>query len=185
LRIHVIFESVLIAGLLTGTTGCAGSAAARHSALKLQAQAGLYQSQIDAKIAQQRKFYEDQLTAIDDERGRARPFAIDQLREERALRTASAMSSDPGASARMAALVDHLLTTTDAEYALYVQLYRKQMDTRREVEDLIGKLQRKRDALDKVKSSLAELASEKSSGSHARDVLAVAEQAVAKIQAGK
>lgn len=174
-----------IAGLAMILTGCAGSVAARQAALKLQAQAGLYQSQIDAKIAQQRKFYDDQTTTMEDARGRARLLALEQLREERAIRTASSMSADPGAGARMASLIDHLLATTDAEYALYVQMYKQQIDTRREIEALIGKLERKRDALDKVKSGLAELASEKKSGEHAKDALAVAEQAIAQIQAAK
>ncbi len=98
------------------------------------------------------------------------------------MEAASNMAVDPSQNARLNVITDYLIATNQAEYNLHVALYQKQIETRHEMEVMIQKLTRKRDALQKVKSDLANLSSRKTPASQARDVLALAEQTINTLQ---
>jgi hypothetical protein len=167
-------NSILVAVLALiclGASGCAGSAAARLTAIRLRSAVVQDEKLVDNNIAQQKQFYKEQSTLIENARAANIQFNVDSFRRARSARIATTMSLDPNKEARLSNLMDSLLETHDQEFQLWQKLYGGDQQAREELQSKIASLERQKKLLTQVKDNLNQLALASSSKKQAQMLL--------------
>lgn len=140
-------------------SGCARSAIARHNALLLQNQLGIYQIQVNAKIVSQQTYYKSQSALIDNAKQGSFVTDVDMRRRSKARAFADELSTDPSANVRMSNLEKYLIDSNESEYTYYQELRDSRRQAAADLSASLSELESQTKTVEQVKETLGQLGS--------------------------